>query len=132
VAAALLAPAAGAQGPITPGGDVVTSDNVEHLGTFRQLGDGVGARVIGNILYATSTTGLFVFDITDPAKPKHLGTMTADVEFENTDVPTNGGLEARADPFGPRPPHPVGYPAGQPRTGDDRRRGRSTSYMRPA
>ena len=92
MAAALLAPAAGAQGPITPGGDVVTSDNVEHLGTFRQLGDGVGARVIGNILYATSTTGLFVFDITDPAKPKQLGTMTADVEFENEDVPTNGKI----------------------------------------
>jgi hypothetical protein len=92
-AAGALAPAgASAQGGTLPGGDAVTSDNVEHLGKFPQLGDGVGGRVVGNIFYATSTTGLFIFDISDPGNPKQLGNMTMDVEFENEDVPTNGKI----------------------------------------
>jgi hypothetical protein len=93
LAAALAAAApAGAQGPVAPGGDSVTSDNVQHVGTFKQMGDGVGARIIGTTMYATSTTGLFIFDVSDPESPKQLGTFTMDVEFENEDVPTNGKI----------------------------------------
>jgi hypothetical protein len=91
-AGALAAPGASAQGPIAPGGDSVTSDNVTHVGRFPQMGDGVGGRVLGNIFYATSTTGLFIFDISDPANPKQLGNATMDIEFENEDVPTNGKI----------------------------------------
>lgn len=93
------APSALAQGAVTPGGDSVVSDNVEHLGNFRAMGDGIGARIIGNTMYATSTTGLFVFDVSDPENPRQLGSFTADVEFENEDVPTNGkilGISASA------------------------------------
>ena len=91
-AGAIAAPGAFAQGPTLPGGDSVTSDNVEHVGKFPQLGDGVGGRIVGDIFYATSTTGLFIFDVKDPANPKQLGSMTAEIEFENEDVPTNGKI----------------------------------------
>jgi hypothetical protein len=91
-ALAALALAAPAAAQVSPGGDSVTSDNVTHLGSFKPMGDGVGARIIGNTMYATSTTGLFVFDVSDPENPKQLGNFTVDVEFENEDVPTNGKI----------------------------------------
>ena len=107
-AGALAAPVASAQAPVLPGGDSVVSDNVTHVGKFPLMGDGVGGRVVGDIFFATSTTGLFIFDISDPANPKQLGNMTMDVEFENEDVPTNGKiLGISASLFG------VNCPAGE-------------------
>ena len=91
-ALAALATAAPAQAQNGPGGDSVVSDNVEHVGNFRPMADGVGARIIGNTMYATSTHGLLIFDISDPENPKQLGSTTLDVEFENEDVPTNGKI----------------------------------------
>ena len=92
VATALLAaPSAGAQmTPATP--DVITSDNVEYLGGLKQAGDGVGARIVGKYMYVTSTTHLGIFDISNPEAPEQVGAITADVEFENEDVPTNGKI----------------------------------------
>ncbi len=93
-AGALAAPVASAQAPVLPGGDSVTSDNVTHVGKFPFMGDGIGGRVIGDIFYATSTTGLSVFDLSDPGAPKQLGTMMVDIHWENEDVPTNGKVLA--------------------------------------
>jgi hypothetical protein len=86
-----LTPASPAQtAPGTP--DNVTSPNVSHIGSFKPVGDGVGARIIGNRMFVTSTTHLSVLDITTPETPKVIGTFTLDVEFENEDVPTNGKI----------------------------------------
>jgi hypothetical protein len=89
VCAAIAAPASA---QVVPGGDVFTSDNVEYIGAVKFVGDGVGARVVGDRLYVTSTAGLFIFDITVPENPTLMGSLTADIEFENEDVPTNGKL----------------------------------------
>jgi hypothetical protein len=88
LAALALAPAGASAQNIGP--DYVTSDNVELIGRLKQAGDGVGARIVGNIMYVTSTTHLTVFDITNAESPAMLGALTMDVEFENEDVPTNG------------------------------------------
>ena len=98
-AGALAAPAASAQAPVLPGGDSVVSDNVTHVGKFPFMGDGIGGRVIGDIFYATSTVGLFTFDVSDPGAPKQLGSTMFDIHWENEDVPTNGkvlGISASA------------------------------------
>jgi hypothetical protein len=52
----------------------------------------VGARVVGNYLYVTSTKDLEIFDITNPEDPQMVGSVTVNVEFENEEVPTNGKL----------------------------------------
>ena len=93
-AAALLAlavavPAASAQTT----GDSVQSDNVEHVGNLREVGAGVGATIIGDKMYVTSTHGLFIYDIkSNPADPPNIGKATFDVQFENEEVPTNGKI----------------------------------------
>jgi hypothetical protein len=87
--AALAVPAADAR----QGEDYVSSDNIELVQRIKTVGDGVGARVVGNYLYVTSTQGLSIFDISkDPEKPVQVGQMTFDVEWENEEVPTNGKI----------------------------------------
>jgi len=86
---ALTAPSASAQ---APGPDYVTSPNVEFVKRVKEVGDGVGAAIVGTTMFVTSTSHLTAFDIKDGANPKLLGTITMDVEFENEEVPTNGKL----------------------------------------
>ena len=87
----LAAPAANGQNPSKP--DYVSSDNIELVDRIKTVGDGVGARVVGDYLYVTSTKSLSIFDIkTNPEKPAMVGTLTLDVEFENEEVPTNGKI----------------------------------------
>ena len=110
-AVAALATAAPAAAQVGPGGDSITSDNVEHVGNFRPLADGVGARIIGTTMYATSTHGLHIFDVSDAANPKQLGQTTLDIEWENEDVPTNGkilGISASLAGVGCNPPSATG------------------------
>ena len=103
-AALALAPAGASAQNIGP--DYVTSDNVELVSRLKQAGDGVGARIVGNLMYVTSTTHLTIFDITNAESPAMVGAITLDVEFENEDVPTNGkvlGISAQlgcGDPTG--------------------------------
>lgn len=54
--------------------------------------DGVGARVVGNFLYVTSTKDMEIYDISTPTKPVQVGSVNLDVEFENEQVPTDGKL----------------------------------------
>ena len=68
----------------------VSSANVTYVGTIPQTTDGVGARVVGNRLFVTSTKDLQIFDITDPVIPNKLGQIAVNVEFENEQVPTDG------------------------------------------
>ena len=60
------------------------------MGKFPFMGDGIGGRIVGDVFFATSTTGLSIFDLSEPSSPKQLGTIALDVHWENEDVPTNG------------------------------------------
>ncbi|HEX8105004.1 MAG TPA: hypothetical protein VF533_20450 [Solirubrobacteraceae bacterium] len=80
--------AADQQGP-----DYVTSDNVEYLTSFKPAtGLTAGARIIGKYLYVTSAKDLEIFDISKPETPQLVGNITANIQFENEEVPTNGKL----------------------------------------
>jgi hypothetical protein len=68
------------------------SDNITFVKNFREAADGVGARVVGDRLYVTTTKDLQIYDISTPADPKRLGTTTVDIEFENEQVPTDGKI----------------------------------------
>ena len=74
------------------GPDYVSSDNIQLIDRIKTVGDGVGGRIVGNILYVTSTKSLTLYDISDPEHPKQIGSETMDIEFENEEVPTNGKL----------------------------------------
>ena len=74
------------------GADYVASDNVQFIRSLKLAADGVGARVVGNYLYVTSTKDLEIYDISTPADPQLMGTLTLDVEFENEQVPTDGAV----------------------------------------
>ena len=82
------------RGPGDPvvGPDYVASPNVSLLQRIPLATDGVGARVVGDRLFVTSTKDLEIFDISTPTAPKLLGTLALDVEFENEQVPTDGKL----------------------------------------
>jgi hypothetical protein len=84
----LSAPPASAQTT----GDSVTSDNVEFVKNLREVGDGVGAKIVGNTMFVTSTTHLTIYDISDAENPVRTGVFTVNIEFENEEVPTNGKI----------------------------------------
>jgi type II secretory pathway pseudopilin PulG len=68
------------------------SGNVSFVKNIREAADGVGARVVGNMLYVTTTKDLQIYDITEPTNPVRQGLTTVDVEFENEQVPTDGKI----------------------------------------
>ena len=103
----LLAPAgiaSAGQGP-----DWVSSDNVEYLGSIKDdVGLTTGARIVGNRLFVTSGKNISIYDISDPAAPKRLGSMTMNTAWENEEVPTNGKVLAFASDFYSAVPSCVG------------------------
>jgi hypothetical protein len=110
-AGALLLAAAPAHAQI-PGAvpDYVSSDNVEKIGNVRTVGDGVGATIVGNYMYVTSTLSLSIFDITDAENPVQVGISTLDVEFENEEVPTNGKILGISGQIGCKDPSQMNGP----------------------
>src|SRR4051812_15031250 len=111
--AALAVPAA-AQEPTLPAGpDAWMSDNVSYVGSIKQdVGLTTGAKVIpgdktapagspasNDRLFVTSGKNITVYDITDPANPVTMGTLHANVAWENEEVPTNGKVLAVASDF---------------------------------
>ena len=80
------------QAQLQAGQDYVASPNVQFVRSFKLAADGVGARVVGNYLYVTTTKDLEIYDISTPADPRLLGLATIDIEFENEQVPTNGSV----------------------------------------
>jgi hypothetical protein len=99
--------------------DMITSDNVKFIRHLPEASDGVGARVVGNRLFVTTTKDLVVYDITDPPNPVRLGSVNANISFENEEVPTNGKVLGVSGQYGgcspagaPVPPPDVnGLPA---------------------
>src|SRR3954447_9143142 len=91
----LAAPAVAAAPP-----DAVMSSNVEYLGSIQQdVGLTTGAKVVGDRMFVTSGKNISIYDISDPAAPKPLGGMTANIAWENEEVPTNGKVLAVASDF---------------------------------
>src|SRR4051794_3688895 len=89
---------AGPASAATP--DAVMSSNVEYLGSIQQdVGLTAGAKVVGDRLFVTSGKDLSVYDISDPAVPKPLGSMQVNIAWENEEVPTNGKVLAVASDF---------------------------------
>src|SRR3954453_20564262 len=80
--------------------DAVMSGNVEYLGSIQQdVGLTTGAKVIGDRMFVTSGKNISIYDISQPETPKALGTMKANVAWENEEVPTNGQVLAVASDF---------------------------------
>ena len=80
--------------------DAVMSPNVEYLGSIQQdVGLTAGAKILGDRMYVTSGKNLSIYDISEPAAPKALGGMTANIAWENEEVPTNGEVLAVASDF---------------------------------
>lgn len=77
----------------TRGPDYIASDNVEYIKSFKAAtGLTAGARIVGKYLYVTSSKDLEIFDISKPEDPQMVGSITANIQFENEEVPTNGKL----------------------------------------
>ena len=92
--------AAGSASAAAPLPDAVMSDNVEYLGSIQQdVGLTTGAKVVGDRMFVTSGKNISIYDISDPASPRPLGTMKANVAWENEEVPTNGEVLAVASDF---------------------------------
>jgi hypothetical protein len=76
------------------------SPNVEYLGSIQQdVGLTTGAKVVGDRMFVTSGKNISIYDISDPAAPRPLGAMKANVAWENEEVPTNGEVLAVASDF---------------------------------
>ncbi len=50
-------------------------------------------------MFVTSGKNISIYDISDPASPKSLGGMKANIAWENEEVPTNGEVLAVASDF---------------------------------
>jgi hypothetical protein len=82
------------------GTDWVSSDNVEYIGSIKQdVGLTAGAKVVGNRLFVTSGKNITIYDISTPEQPVTLGSLKANVAWENEEVPTNGKVLAVASDF---------------------------------
>src|SRR3954452_18873620 len=80
--------------------DAVMSSNVEYLGSIHDdVGLTTGAKIVGDRMFVTSGKNISIYDIADPASPQRLGTMKANVAWENEEVPTNGKVLAVASDF---------------------------------
>src|SRR3954463_12460261 len=91
---AVFVAAAAAPASAQQANDYISSENVTLLKSIKAAGDGVGARVVGNYLYVTSTKDLEIYDISKPEDPQLVGNLNVHVEFENEEVPTNGQVLA--------------------------------------
>ena len=72
----------------------VFSENVEWLGNVLVSQDGVGARIVGDYLYANDQNKVMIFDIKDPINPKLTGAVAMPQEWElsREDLDTNGKI----------------------------------------
>ncbi|MEA2495294.1 MAG: hypothetical protein QOJ29_3205 [Thermoleophilaceae bacterium] len=97
-----------AQEPVEPAGpDAWTSPNVEYLGSIKQdVGLTTGARVVPSTepgvpdkLFVHNAKNFTIYDISNPAKPKTMGTIHLNVAWEGEEIPTDGKLVVLADDY---------------------------------
>ncbi|MEA2495295.1 MAG: hypothetical protein QOJ29_3206 [Thermoleophilaceae bacterium] len=83
------------------------STNVQYLGSIKQdVGLTTGAKIIRSTgpgvpdkMFVTSGKNITIYNINDPANPVTMGTLKANVAWENEEVPTNGEVLAVASDF---------------------------------
>jgi hypothetical protein len=76
------------------------SGNVEYLGSIKEdVGLTTGAKIIGSRMFVTSGKNISIYDITNPASPKRVGQLKANISWENEEVPTNGKILAFGSDF---------------------------------
>ena len=67
-----------------------SSDNLSLVTSIPNPGI-IGARFRGNLMYATSVSGLTIYDVTTPAAPTEIGRLALP-HFENEDVDLGGNI----------------------------------------
>jgi len=91
--------------------DAWTSPNVSYLGTIQQdVGLTTGARVVPSTpamkaagipdrLFVHDAKNFTIYDISDPANPKTMGTIHPNISWEGEEVPTDGKVLVLADDY---------------------------------
>jgi hypothetical protein len=91
--------------------DAWTSPNVSYLGTIQQdVGLTTGARVVPSTpemkaagipdrLFVHDAKNFSIYDISDPASPKIMGTVHPNIAWEGEEVPTDGKVLVLADDY---------------------------------
>jgi len=79
---------------VPPADAVGFGENVEWVGTFPLTNDSAGARRLDNYFYITTSSVLYIFDITDPVAPELTGFLPfpQSPQFAQEDVDTNGKI----------------------------------------
>lgn len=69
------------------------SDNVEYVGHLPEPGVSIAVNWIGDTMFVSSTTGIYAYDVTDPAAPEHIGSLPMQLwQNEDMDVDAERGL----------------------------------------
>ena len=79
-----------------------TSPNVEHVAQIADLPTAISANFIGDTMFVSTVTGIYSYDVSDPANPRRLGELPMYV-YENEDVdvdPVRKRLFISRDPRG--------------------------------
>lgn len=83
VASAVLVPVAPSTAVAPPAGAI--SVNVEYVATLPETTTAISLNFIGDTMFVSTQTGLFAYDVSDPAKPQLAGTLPQPI-WENEDV----------------------------------------------
>lgn len=79
---------------VPPAEAVGFGQNIEWMGTVPLTNDSAGARRLGNYFYITTSTALYIFDVSNPLNPVRTGFLqrTQTPQFAQEDVDTNGRI----------------------------------------
>ena len=73
----------GAQEAAPPAGDI--SDNVEFITNIPEMASAISINFIGDTMFVSTATGIYSYDVSDPAAPARLGALPMYI-WENEDV----------------------------------------------
>ena len=114
LAAALLLPLGGvpSQAATPPAGDI--SKGVTFLANLPELASAISLNFIGSTMFASTVTGIYSYDVSDPAHPARLGALPQYI-WENEDVDVDAKrhlLFLSRDPRGFTSPATAAFPYG--------------------
>jgi hypothetical protein len=113
-AAAIVLPLSGvpSNAATPPAGDI--SQGVTFLASIPELRSAISINFIGSTMFASTVTGIFSYDVSDPAAPQLLGTLPQYI-WENEDVDVDAKrhlLFLSRDPRGFTSPATTAFPYG--------------------
>ena len=114
VAAVLVLPLSGTASHAAPppAGDI--SQGVTFLANIPELRSAISINFIGSTMFASTVTGIYSYDVSDPAAPKRLGALPEYI-WENEDVDVDASrhlLFLSRDPRGFTSPATTAFPYG--------------------